>query len=113
MSYSFQNPDGTFFDEAGTGPVTTVVPVTGATIAMTSGQNSLFVKPVGTIAALTIKMPPGPVSGQAVTIGFNQIVTALTLQDAGGNAITGAASAGAVGVSTELRFLGGSWVKWR
>jgi hypothetical protein len=93
-------------------PITTVVPVTGATITLAAGARALYVNPVGTIATLTIQLPPNPVAGQRVDISFGQIVTALTIQDASGAAVTGAASAGAVGADTVLRYTGTAWVKW-
>ena len=62
-------------------PVVTVVPLTGATITMAQGDRMLYVNPAGTIATLTVKLPPNPLVAQSVTIGFGQIVTALTVQD--------------------------------
>ena len=92
-------------------PVVTVVPLTGATITMAQGDRMLYVNPAGTIATLTVKLPPNPLVAQSVTIGFGQIVTALTVQDSAAGAV--ASTAGAIGVSQEWKFLGGAWVKWR
>lgn len=91
--------------------IVTAVPVTTDTITMVAGEKLLFVNPAGTIAALTIKLPPSPVAGQIVEIGFGQIVTTLTLQDSAAGAI--ATTAGAVGVAQQYRFIGAAWVKWR
>jgi hypothetical protein len=116
-SNTFQNPDGSFFNQESGMPPRTVVPATGNTITMGVGESVLYVNPAGTIAALTVKLPPGPRPGDTVEIGFRQIVTALTLQDAAAGAITGAATAGAVGVAAQLRFVAiagvGTWVRWR
>lgn len=111
-NYSFENQDGTFFNEQGSAPVAVYTPLTGATIALSSGSSMAFLNPAGTIAALTLLMPPNPNQGQTMQLSFKQIVTALTLQDASGVAISGAASAGAVGISTTLKFIGTTWVKW-
>lgn len=112
MSYSFANQDGSFLNEQGSAPVGVLVPTTGTTIAMTKSQSQLYINPAATIAALTVLLPPAPAQGQTVTLSFGHIVTALTIQDALGNAVAGAASAGAVGVSTTLKYLGAAWVKW-
>jgi hypothetical protein len=112
MSYSFANQDGSFLNEQGTQPVAVLTPLTGTTIALSKAQNFVFINPAATIAALTVMMPPQPAAGQSVTLSFGHIVTALTIQDASGNAVAGAAAAGAVGVSTTLKYIGGAWVKW-
>jgi hypothetical protein len=92
-------------------PVVTVTPLTATTVTMSQGDRLLFINPAGTIAALIVKLPPNPLAAQSVQLGFNQIVTALTVQDSAGNAV--ASTAGAVGVSQEWKFLGGAWTKWR
>ena len=51
-------------------------------------------------------------AGGVVTIGFGQIVTALTVQAADGTAVQ--STAGAVGAAVEYRYMGsGNWVRWR
>ncbi len=93
-------------------PITTVVPVTTDTITAAAGTPLLYVAPAGTIAALTVKLPPAPATGQSISISFGQIVSALTLLDGAAATITGAASAGAVGVATSMRYDGTKWIKW-
>lgn len=93
------------------GSVTIAVPVAAATITMIAGERLLYVNPAGTIATLTIKLPPSPAAGQAVELSFGQIVTALTVQDSAAGAV--ATTAGAIGVAIEYRFIGAAWHKWR
>ena len=85
---------------------------TGDTVALAFNQRVVYVNPPSTLAALTIKLPPMINAGGVVTIGFGQIVTALTVQDASGAAVQ--STAGAVGQGIEFRYLGaGTWVRWR
>jgi len=86
------------------------VPLTGDTITLTAGQRLLFVNPAGTIATLTVKLPPTPVAGQIVEMSFSQIVTALTVQDSAAGAV--ASTAGAVGVAIQYRYIGSAWTLW-
>src|SRR5664279_6628326 len=92
------------------GPVRTVVSLTGDTITL-GGERPLYVAPAGTIAALTVKLPPSPAESDIVEVSFGQIVTALTVQDASGNAVQ--STAGAIGTAIQYRFVGGAWVRWR
>jgi hypothetical protein len=88
-----------------------VVPVTTNTVTLGLDDHAVWINPAGTIAALTILLPPQPSAGSIVSISFGQIVTALTVQDANGNAVE--SSAGAVSVANEYRFVGTAWVRWR
>lgn len=54
-------------------------PATGATVNASAGTEVLFLDPAGTLATLTVVLPPSPVGGQDFTIGSSQIVTTLTL----------------------------------
>ena len=101
---SFQNPDGSAFNETFPLPVVSV-PTTGNTVAMAFGNRYLFINPAGTLSALTVLLPPNPFVGMPVDIISSQIVTTLTLQDSGGNAITHAASALAVYTKTSVRYI--------
>ena len=92
------------------GPVRTVVSLTGDTVVLT-GDRPIYVAPAGTIAALTVKLPPSPADSDIIEISFGQIVTALTVQDASGGAVQ--STAGAVGTAIQYRFVGGAWVRWR
>lgn len=118
---SFINPDGSFETESNGSPVTEINPLTGVTYTYKfAGAEDLYVNPAGTIAALTIKLPQAE-SGRRLEIFFSQIVTALTIQDALGNAVTGAPTAATVGLAVTFRRLGpnkvagvaAKWIKWR
>jgi hypothetical protein len=88
--------------------VTTITPLTGATVALPAGTALVWVNPAGTIATLTVLLPPNPKANQRVGMSFSQIVTALTVQDSAGNAVT--STAGAIGAEASWRFIGGAWV---
>lgn len=96
------------------GPPRVVVPVTTDTITLAADDTVLYVNPAGTIAALTIKLPPvaGQALGKLVDISFSQIVTALTVQNSAGGAVE--SSAGAVSVANRYRYINATigWVRW-
>jgi hypothetical protein len=110
----FANPDTTFENEAFGGPISTVVPLTGTTIAMRYDQRDLYVTPAGTLAALTIKLPTTQPGG-VVEILISTIVTALAIQDRFGVAVAGAPTAATAGMALTMRFVSRAtgWVKWR
>lgn len=111
---SFQFPDGSFYppEANAAARLSVTAPATGSTITMTSGQSMLWINPPATIAALTVKLPPNPTQNQYVTLSFGHIVTALTVQDANGVAVTGGGPAGAIGVEQNYRFIGLVWWRW-
>ncbi|HXA24013.1 MAG TPA: hypothetical protein VNW90_17135 [Acetobacteraceae bacterium] len=96
----------------GCGAVRVVVPLTTATVVMTETNPALQVKPAGTIAALTVLLPPINAMGDGgcVLISFSQIVTSLVVQDSNAGAVE--TSAGAVSRSNEYRVVQGAWVRW-
>lgn len=116
--YSTRGRNG-FRDDIAAAPVNVVAPLTGTTVAMAQTDRLLYVNPAGTLAALTIKLPESPHQSERVEIGFSHIITALTIEDALGNAVTGAASAGAVGVAQVYLYVKpnlattGVWVLWK
>jgi chemotaxis response regulator CheB len=110
---AYQNPDGSYENEWPNPPVVVITPTTGTTYSIPNSCRHLYVKPAGAIAALTLKLPASPVQGQFVDVAFSATVTALTTQDSAGTAVTGAATAGAAGAGTVLRYVGAAWVKWR
>ncbi len=97
-----------------TGAPRVVVPVTTDVITLGADDTVLYVNPAGTIAALTIKLPPvaGQANGKVVCIGFAQIVTTLTVQDSAAGAV--ATTAGAVATAHEYRYVNATigWVRW-
>jgi hypothetical protein len=94
-----------------TGTPFVVAPLTGTTISLLFAQRVVFINPAGTIAALTLRLPPSITPGAVVAVGFGQIVTALTVQDATGVAVQ--STAGAIGVAAEYRYLTTGWVRWQ
>ena len=96
------------------GPPRVVVPVTTDTITLATNDTVLYVNPAGTIAALTIKLPPvaGQALGKLVSISFAQIVTTLTVQDSAAGAV--ATTAGAVATAHQYRYVNATigWVRW-
>jgi hypothetical protein len=122
MPTSFANPNGGFQSESSGGRVTVVAPLTGATVTMQAADEALYLDLAGTIAALTIVLLKAPYAGQIVEIGYNHTVSALTLHDGFGNAITGApTSLTAGGGAVVMRYIGPpplsytavGWVVWK
>jgi hypothetical protein len=97
-----------------TGIPRVVAPVTTDTITLATDDTVLYVNPAGTIAALTVKLPPvaGQALGKIVVISFSQIVTALTVQDSAAGAV--ASTAGAVATAHVYRYINTTlgWVRW-
>jgi hypothetical protein len=98
------------------GPVRVVYPVAGETIVMGS-EVALHVA-TGPLAALTVRLPPGPALGVLVEISFALPVTALMIEDAAGHPVAGAPGSGyGPGAALEMRYLEGppgiGWVSWK
>lgn len=75
-------------------------PIAGGTITITDGSNDdsnmwLIITPAGTLATLTIKMPPvaSVVDKQEVLVNCTQVVTTLTLDANGATDVIGEPSA--------------------
>jgi hypothetical protein len=94
--------------------VATVSPATGQTLTMAAGVPSMFVAS-GALAALTIRLPANPGVGQTAQISFANPVTALTITDAAGGAITDApTNAYGPGAAIIFRYVNpGTWVLWK
>lgn len=90
--------------------LTVVTPLTATTVAFAINQSLLSIQPAGTIAALTVLLPPSPGQGQKASMSFTQIVTTLTVQTSAGGAV--GTTAGAVGAEISYRFIGAAWVLW-
>lgn len=68
-------------------PIDTYVysqPVAAATVTMAANERRAILDPAGTLATLTITLPPNPVDGQLAGASTTQIITALTINGAGG-----------------------------
>ena len=90
--------------------ITVVTPLTGTTVAFAAGQSVMYINPAGTIAALTVLLPPNPTQGLRANMSFGQIVTSLVVQTAAGGAVQ--TTAGAVGSELSYRYINGAWVAW-
>ncbi len=86
-SFLFNN--GTFYSDGSLTPQT-ATPTAGTTVSM-SGP-SIYMTPAGTLATLTLKLPPGKV-GMTTNIMSSAAVTTLTMQTSLGTAVTGAPTA--------------------
>jgi hypothetical protein len=65
---------------------------TGTTVTIPNDSAMISIRPAGTLAALTIALPPAPVDGMTVRIFSTQIITALTLTAGTGQTINDAAT---------------------
>jgi hypothetical protein len=98
------------------GPVRVVHPVSGETVVMGS-EVALHVA-TGPLAALTVRLPPGPALGVLIEVSFALPVTALTIEDAAGMPVAGAPDSGyGPGAALEMRYLEGppgiGWCYWK
>ncbi len=78
------------------------VPLTGATVAMSAGEAFQIIDPAGTLAALTVTLPPSPVDGQIAGFSTSQELTALTLTAPGGATVAGAPTTLLLGGATRF-----------
>lgn len=118
LNLTYMNPDSTYGVEWANPPVNVLVPVTGATVQLSGSDRHVLLRPTAGIAALTIRLPRSPDDWAFLDVTFAQAVTALTWQDAAGNAVSGMLAAGTAGTGTTLRYIrfpdgSRSWVKWR
>jgi hypothetical protein len=58
-------------------------PTTGTTVTIVPGVSVQYIDPAANLAALTVRMPSGPVDGQMQRIVFGKAVTSLTLTATG------------------------------
>lgn len=71
-------------------------PSTGGTVTLANSNYHQIIDPAGTLATLTVNMPPNPINGQFVDVRFSQVITALTVSG-NGNSISGNPTSAAVG----------------
>lgn len=62
---------------------TVVAPTTGGTVTLSTANRRTILNPAGTLATLTINMPPTPANGQLQTVSTTQTLTALTVSGNG------------------------------
>jgi uncharacterized membrane protein len=104
---TFLFPNGTFFPNAG---VKTVTPTTGTVVTLPKGTTDVYLTPAGTLAALTVKLPPSPLPGTVVSLASSQTSTTLTVQNAAGAAVAGAPTTLAVNTNVYFQYVGTAWV---
>jgi hypothetical protein len=96
-------------------PLNVQTPSSGATIAL-SKLRPLFINNPSPLATLTIRMPAGPVSNDAVEISFLSEVTSLALQTSAGATIaTAPTSADGPRAAIYMKYINDSigWVYWK
>jgi hypothetical protein len=81
---------------------------------MAVGQDEVYLNHPATIAALTVKLPPAPVPGDAVILKFRSIVTTLTVQNAAAVTVATAPVTATAGQKQEYRYVDNTvgWVYW-
>jgi hypothetical protein len=88
-------------------------PVTGATVTLTDFR-PVYINNPGSLASLTIKLPPSPSPASYVEISFANPVSSLAMQNSAGVAVAGAPySAYGPGAALEFRYSGSVWVYWK
>lgn len=104
---TFAYPDHSFF------PPSTLPrqfnATSGTTFSMTASQPNVYFSNATAIATLTVKLPPSPYSGQVATITSKAAITALTVQDSKGVAVTPGPASNGAGVELRFRYLSGAW----
>lgn len=93
---------------------TTPAPTTGSTVTMTSSQNNCALLPTGTLAALTVVLPPPQGDGQIVRISSSQAITSLTITpQAPATTVFNSTASLAAGQSIAYMYVAGgtSWVR--
>lgn len=94
-------------------PVNVLTPASGDTVTLADARPA-YVN-TGSLAMLTIKLPPGA-TGRLMEVGFASTVTTLAMQDASGAAIpTAHTSAFGPGAAYQFRWLDApaGWVYWK
>lgn len=86
-----------------------VLPTTGNSLMVPNGIAAYQVTPAGTLATLTITLPAVFPANQALTIGFDQIISALTLSANTGQTVNGAPTSATANSSIRFLFDGTVW----
>lgn len=86
-----------------------IVAAAGSSQNLWAGQNQI--SGTGTLATLTVLMPPAPSPGAVVTIIPTVAVTALTMKDAVGGAVAGGYTALVAGTQARMMWSGSAWTK--
>jgi hypothetical protein len=78
-------------------------PVTGNTITLALGDRRLVLQPAGTLATLSVVLPPTPEDGNTFTLSSSQEITAITVTAPGGATVQN--GVGALGAGGSMGWL--------
>jgi hypothetical protein len=67
-------------------------PGAGATVTAVAEERRRVIDPAGTLAALTVTLPPSPLDGDTYELMTSQALTALTVDAPGGASVNGGSS---------------------
>jgi len=81
----------------------TATPTAGTTVSVPNGYDYAYLTPAGTLATLTVALPPGPVHNQYFSLLSSQAVTTLTMSVTSPQTLVGGATA------LTANTLGGRW----
>lgn len=95
--------------------VTTIVPTSDQTVSANLEQRNetLYINPAGTLASLTIALPPvaGARVGQIIRVFVSKIITNSTVSSAGGTIAGTILDTTAPNIGAAYQFMGGTtWV---
>jgi uncharacterized membrane protein len=85
-------------------------PTTGQTISLPKGTEDVYLNPAGTLAALTVNLPPRPLPGVTVSLASSQLITTLTVHSSSGGAVTGAPTTLAINTNVYFTWINNAWV---
>lgn len=90
-----------------------IIPTTGSTYNIGTSVGRVIIDEVGTIAALTLVMPAGPVDGQFLTVNSTQAISSLAVNPSPGQTVKNAPTSMTVGQSFGYTYVAqsGNWYR--
>lgn len=90
------------FQQIGAGATQYSVPTTGTTITVAAATRQVLIEPAGTLAALTLQLPPASALQDGQRLGYctTQVITAQTVTAGSGTTVMNAPTAMLVPVAT-------------
>lgn len=82
-----------------------ITPTTGSSVTINDNVSQLIANPAGTLATLTLTMPPNPFNGMVLGIASSQIITGLTLSANSGQTLDGALTTLAANAFAAYRYV--------
>lgn len=95
------------------GSLQVLTPTTGSTVVVPAGMGKTILDPAGTLATLTIILPPSPVNGQTWGYSTSQVLTALTMNTSDGSTIKSPITASAAGNNNRWVYVAASTTWYR